>query len=144
MKFSHYFPAQITTDGELMTATLYPYWNDEPNADMSVARANTTVNLCQWGSQRTCHQKYQKHHKHANEWWRDNHTLEKKTRSPLSSPQASASHQSSPWLFIMDSLSALMSVPWKNQHYHWIPLCPLNAGRHIAVRCKCWLNVNSW
>ena len=39
----------VTTDGELTTATLYPYWNDEPNADMSVASARTTVNLCRGG-----------------------------------------------------------------------------------------------
>lgn len=38
--------ALVTGDGELITATLYPYWNDEPNADMSVVKARTVVNLC--------------------------------------------------------------------------------------------------
>lgn len=51
------FFAVITGDGELITATLYPYWNDEPNADMSVAKARTIVNLC-WG--KPCETHYHK------------------------------------------------------------------------------------
>lgn len=38
--------ALVTGDGELITATLYPYWNDEPKADMRVVKARTVVNLC--------------------------------------------------------------------------------------------------
>ena len=39
-------PVSITGAGELTTATLYPYWKDEPKAETSVAKARTRVNLC--------------------------------------------------------------------------------------------------
>lgn len=55
------FSAPVTGAGELTTATLYPYWNDEPKADMSVARARTTVSLCQGDTQQPESEQLKKH-----------------------------------------------------------------------------------
>lgn len=39
-------PQRPTSAGELMAATLYPYWKDDPKAAISVARASTRVSRC--------------------------------------------------------------------------------------------------